>query len=125
MAEQVTNYQCPACTGPLHYDGSIGKLKCDYCESTYEVAEIEALYKEKEEAAAKAAEEEKKKQQSELRVGVGLSRENAESVAENEQTMADGEKAEHRRINRRKKCPTMATGTPPVWSRAGARTPRA
>ena len=94
MAEQVTNYQCPACTGPLHYDGSIGKLKCDYCESTYEVAEIEALYKEKEEAAAKAAEEEKKKQQSELRVGVGLSRENAESVAENEQTMADGEKAE-------------------------------
>ena len=64
MAEQVTNYQCPACTGPLHYDGSIGKLKCDYCESTYEVAEIEKLYKEKEEAAAKAAEEEKKKQQS-------------------------------------------------------------
>ena len=94
MAEQVTNYQCPACTGPLHYDGSIGKLKCDYCGSTYEVAKIEALYKEKEEAAAKAAEEEKKKQQSELRVGVGLSRENAESVAENEQTMADGEKAE-------------------------------
>ena len=64
MPNETTNYQCPACTGPLHYDGSIGKLKCDYCESTYEVAEIEKLYKEKEEAAAKAAEEEKKKQTS-------------------------------------------------------------
>ena len=65
MAEQVTNYQCPACTGPLHYDGSIGKLKCDYCGSTYEVAEIEALYREKEEAAAKAAAAEEQEQQSE------------------------------------------------------------
>ena len=65
MAEQVTNYQCPACTGPLHYDGRIGKLKCDYCGSTYEVEEIEALYREKEEAAAKAAAAEEQEQQSE------------------------------------------------------------
>ena len=43
MADQVTNYQCPACTGPLHYDGASGKLKCDYCGSEYKVAEIEAL----------------------------------------------------------------------------------
>ena len=38
MPSQVTNYQCPACTGPLHYDGASGKLKCDYCGSLYEVA---------------------------------------------------------------------------------------
>ena len=37
MPTQVTNYQCPACTGPL-----------------YDVAEIEALYAEKEEKAAAA-----------------------------------------------------------------------
>ena len=24
MATQVTNYQCPACTGPLHYVGESG-----------------------------------------------------------------------------------------------------
>ena len=57
MADQVTNYQCPACTGPLRYDGASGKLKCDYCGSEYEVAEIEALYKDKDAAAAAASAE--------------------------------------------------------------------
>ena len=42
MPTQVTNYQCPACTGPLHFVGESGKLECDYCGSTYDVAEIEA-----------------------------------------------------------------------------------
>ena len=32
MAAQVTNYQCPACTGPLHYSGSSGMLECEYCD---------------------------------------------------------------------------------------------
>ena len=44
MPSQVTNYQCPACTGPLHFAGDSGKLECDYCGSAYEVSEIEALY---------------------------------------------------------------------------------
>ena len=52
MPAQVTNYQCPSCTGPLHYSGASGKLECDYCGSSYTVAEIEALYKEKEAKAA-------------------------------------------------------------------------
>ena len=51
MATQVTNYQCPACTGPLHYAGASGKLECEYCGSAYDVAEIEKLYAEKEAAA--------------------------------------------------------------------------
>ena len=54
MAAQVTNYQCPSCTGPLHFVGASGKLECDYCGSTYDVAEIEAFYAEKEEKAAAA-----------------------------------------------------------------------
>ena len=57
MPSQVTNYQCPACTGPLHFVGKSGKLECDYCGSTYEVSEIEALYQKKEEQAAKAHED--------------------------------------------------------------------
>lgn len=40
MAEQITNYQCPACTGPLHYSESLGKLKCDYCGTEYELSLI-------------------------------------------------------------------------------------
>ena len=47
MATEVTNYQCPACTGPLHFVGASGKLECDYCGSSYDVAQIEALYAEK------------------------------------------------------------------------------
>ncbi len=53
MATQLTNYQCPACTGPLHFDGASGKLVCDFCGSSYDTAEIEALYAE--EAAAETA----------------------------------------------------------------------
>ena len=68
MAEQITNYQCPACTGPLHYSESLGKLKCDYCGTEYEVAEIEAMYAKKEEKSVEAQkkaekETEQKKQQ--------------------------------------------------------------
>lgn len=57
MPTQITNYQCPACTGPLHYSAKSGKLECDYCGSSFDVAEIEALYarKEAEAAAAKQA----------------------------------------------------------------------
>ena len=57
MATQITNYQCPACMGPLHFVGESGRLECDYCGSDFNVAEIEALYKEKEQKAAKAAED--------------------------------------------------------------------
>lgn len=67
MPAQVTNYQCPGCTGPLHFVGASGKLECDYCGASYDVAEIEALYAEKEEkaAAAQQAAEEKAAKQKE------------------------------------------------------------
>ncbi len=55
MPTQVTNYQCPACTGPLHFVGNSGRLECDYCGSSFDVAEIEALYAEKEAKAAEAS----------------------------------------------------------------------
>ena len=56
MPAQVTNYQCPACMGPLHFAGESGKLECEYCGSGFDVAEIEALYAEKEKQAAAAHE---------------------------------------------------------------------
>ena len=58
MATQVTNYQCPACTGPMHFDGTTGRLVCDYCDSTYTVEQIEALYLQKNEKAEAAFEKE-------------------------------------------------------------------
>ena len=58
MAEKVNDYKCPACSGSMRYNGAAGKLKCDYCDSEFEVAEIEALYKEKEQRAQEAMAEE-------------------------------------------------------------------
>ena len=52
MADQVTNYQCPSCGGPLHWDATLQKLKCDFCGSTFSNAEIEELYGEANAAAA-------------------------------------------------------------------------
>lgn len=52
MATQITSYKCPACTGPLHFVGDSGRLECDYCESSFTVEEIEALYAQKDAEAA-------------------------------------------------------------------------
>ena len=60
MATQITNYQCPGCTGPLQFSPNTGKLECEYCGSSYTPAEVEAYYAEQnakaEEAAAQAEE---------------------------------------------------------------------
>ena len=55
MADQITNYQCPSCTGPLQFDPVTGKLVCEYCGSSYTVEEIERLYAQKDEQNAQNA----------------------------------------------------------------------
>lgn len=45
MAFESVNYQCPACGGPLHFASAEQKLVCDYCDSRFEVEEVEALYR--------------------------------------------------------------------------------
>lgn len=40
----MTNFQCPACTGPLHFVGQSGKVECEYCGSSFTTQEIEAKY---------------------------------------------------------------------------------
>jgi len=47
MGKTINTYQCPACTGPLHFAAGSGKLECEYCGSSYEVAEVEAFYAKK------------------------------------------------------------------------------
>lgn len=64
MPDQITNYQCPACTGPLHFSGESGRLECEYCGSSFDIADIEAMYAEKDAAAASAAEDAEKKEAS-------------------------------------------------------------
>ena len=44
MATTINTYKCPACTGPLHFAADSGKLECEYCGMSYDVAEIEARY---------------------------------------------------------------------------------
>ena len=54
MPSQVTNYKCPSCTGPLHYDSKSGQMACEYCGSVFTVQQIEALYEGKNEQAENA-----------------------------------------------------------------------
>ena len=54
MPSQVTNYKCPSCTGPLHFDSKSGQMACEYCGSVFTVQEIEALYERKNEQAENA-----------------------------------------------------------------------
>lgn len=55
MAE-TTNYQCPNCNGRLRWNGELGKLQCEFCESTFTTEEVEALYAQKQaQADAKVA----------------------------------------------------------------------
>ncbi|MCR5177786.1 MAG: hypothetical protein K6C95_02250 [Lachnospiraceae bacterium] len=58
MAEQVTAYKCPACGGPLRFDGKEQKLKCDFCDSMYTVEEVEKLTAEQQAKAEAAREKE-------------------------------------------------------------------
>ena len=52
MANAINTYQCPACTGPLHFAAGSGKLECEYCGSSYDIAQVEAHYAEKAAASA-------------------------------------------------------------------------
>jgi DNA-directed RNA polymerase subunit RPC12/RpoP len=71
MAAQVTNYQCPACTGPLQFNAGSGMLHCEYCSSSYSTEEIEALYAEQDEKAAQAQELEEEKKEKEILQAAG------------------------------------------------------
>ena len=51
MGIESVNYQCPACGGPLRYDGAKALLVCDHCDSEFTVADIEARYASKQQAA--------------------------------------------------------------------------
>lgn len=54
MPSQVTNYQCPSCTGPLHFSAATGKLECEYCCSSFTVAQVEECYAEENRKARQA-----------------------------------------------------------------------
>lgn len=41
MGNEVSNYQCPNCGGPLHFSSQSQQLECEYCASTFTNAEIE------------------------------------------------------------------------------------
>lgn len=51
MAEQLTNYQCMNCNGPLRFDPDKQKLICDNCGNTYTIEEITSAFEEKNEEA--------------------------------------------------------------------------
>lgn len=59
MPSQSVDCKCLACTGPLRFNEASGKFECDYCGSSYNIAEIEAMYAKKEHTVQQAQAEEK------------------------------------------------------------------
>jgi hypothetical protein len=47
FAKTVT-YQCPNCNAALEFDNEIGKLRCFYCDSVFDEAQIKSLFAENE-----------------------------------------------------------------------------
>ncbi len=90
MPSQITNYQCPACTGPLRFDGASGKLCCDFCGSVYQVQEIEALYQDKLDQAAQAAVQQQAKEEAQAAQAAQAAAEGCDAARdwENEQLQA-------------------------------------
>ena len=62
MPSQVTNYQCPSCTAPLHYSESSGRLECDYCGSSFSTEDVERMFAEKNRQAEQSLEEAQQEQ---------------------------------------------------------------
>lgn len=54
MTEQVSDYICLACGGPLKFDAESGALKCEYCASTYSIEEAKKYFAEKNKSVADA-----------------------------------------------------------------------
>ncbi len=71
MPSEVTNYQCPSCTGPLRFSGESGKMECEYCGSSYTVQEIEKLFRQKDEEAAAASQSKSRQHSEDLAEGLG------------------------------------------------------
>lgn len=57
MAHDSTNYQCLACNGALKFSSETGNLECEYCGSSFTVAQIEQAYAERQAKADAAAQQ--------------------------------------------------------------------
>lgn len=71
MAQQVTNYTCPNCGGPVHFDAATGKVKCDYCDSIFTIEEVKRAYEEQNRRAAAAGQQGQQDTSSEGAAGSG------------------------------------------------------
>ena len=40
MGDQITDYKCPQCGGPLHFAPETQQLECDYCGSTFKIQDV-------------------------------------------------------------------------------------
>ena len=65
MAEQVVNYQCPACQAPISFKPGVNKVVCEYCENEFDVETIKKIFANKEALAQKAHEQKEAKWQKE------------------------------------------------------------
>ena len=94
MADQITNYKCPSCTGPLKFSSTTGKLECEYCGGSYSPKEIEAMYAQKDEKAAEAFNKEQAKQEQEQQQNQQEQQQDQQEQQQQDQNQMSKENAE-------------------------------
>lgn len=52
----IVNYKCPNCTASMSYNGKQNKMTCEYCGSTFDLDDLEALKTDEKELEAEEAE---------------------------------------------------------------------
>ena len=57
MADQITNYKCPACAGRLFFSAKSGMMECEFCGTKYTVQEAEEMFAEADAKATQAKSE--------------------------------------------------------------------
>ena len=126
MAE-ATNYQCPSCGGRLRFNGELGQLQCEFCESTYTPEEVEAIYAERQaKADAKAAGD--RQAEAAQQAGVPRQRSQAEIDAMNQAydaAIAQGLTADQAAAEAKRVGDMVAAGTPAAVDAATASTTEA
>ena len=126
MAE-ATNYQCPSCGGRLRFNGELGQLQCEFCESTYTPEEVEAIYAERQaKADAKAAGD--RQAEAAQQAGVPRQRSQAEIDAMNQAydaAIAQGLTADQAAAEAKRVGDMVAAGTPATVDAATASTTEA
>ena len=119
---QTTTYQCPNCNGKLSFDGSIGKLSCEFCGSAFTPEEVERLYAAKQEQEDAKAAKDRREEIAALQGSMGKISKDQEKVLISTYDRAIAEGKSPQQASEEAKAAALAAASAPAMSAAAAST---